>query len=446
MDRIGTKRRKLLSVLGLAVGTLIAAAAVSGHRSYPPAQALFQAGVCPNKDGQIQEIPVGDAASSVISDACDKGWSIASPAPSTPETDEGQALAALARNALRDVSTLSPRVAGIVPVQRVAYAGWSANWRYVWPRDAAFVGTALARTGQLESATEIYRFLAAHQLDDGTFRARYKPDGTPPDDRSAQFESVGWYVWGLSQLVAHMGPDERSALWAEFGTSILAATDAMLRETATGLPAPSSDYWERGETSLTLSTAAMTLAGLRAVSPIVEGIELPEEHSRIVVLAEATAARLVDEIVEHFGPDYGRYGGGTAPDAAVAFTLPPFQPLALPGAFEAWQESLPRQFVEVSGGYAPGAGWKKDGLSWTPETTLHAWVAAEAGLATKAKKILAWTAAHTTQTGAIPEKVSAEGKPSAVAPLAWSAANVVLAYLALDDHEPLEKTLETARP
>lgn len=72
------------------------------------------------------------------------------------------------------------------------------------------------------------------------------------------------------------------------------------------------------------------------------------------------------------------------------------------------------------------------GVSWTPQTTLYAWVAAENGSGDLAAELLDWTAAHRTASGAIPEKVTAEGEPRSVAPLTWSAANVVLAADALD--------------
>ncbi|MBN8881880.1 MAG: glycoside hydrolase family 15, partial [Salana multivorans] len=51
-----------------------------------------------------------------------------------------------------------------------------------------------------------------------------------------------------------------------------------------------------------------------------------------------------------------------------------------------------------------------------------------------ARELIDWTLEHRTASGAIPEKVLADGSPAAVAPLAWSAANLVLAVCALDDH------------
>lgn len=45
--------------------------------------------------------------------------------------------------------------------------------------------------------------------------------------------------------------------------------------------------------------------------------------------------------------------------------------------------------------------------------------------------MLGWLATHRTGAGSLPEKVLFDGRPAAVAPLAWTAANVLLAIDAL---------------
>jgi glucoamylase len=84
------------------------------------------------------------------------------------------------------------------------------------------------------------------------------------------------------------------------------------------------------------------------------------------------------------------------------------------------------------GGLAPGEGWKQDGISWTPETALFALSAASTGRPDQARAWLRWLAEHRTASGSLPEKVLSNGEPSAVAPLAWTAALVVLTVEALD--------------
>lgn len=424
------------------------------ERAYPPAQPLFQAGVCPARRAPppglsphqtlaqaIVQIPATTAAAHVIASQCDGEWQPAKlGAPTT--------LQALNAAAWRDLNTLTPHLAGHQP-RRISLAGYAPNWRYQWPRDAAMVATAFARSGDIAAATAIFRSLKSVQHLDGSFAPRVSAAGRPPDARALQFEAIGWYVWGFGQLLSATGDQddqrgERAALWQEFSTSIHRSGQALLGATAAGLPPASSDYWERNETALTLATAALTLAGLESIGALSQ--QLPDPSAADLELAHlgaARAGRLKDAIGKHFGPDFGRYGTNTPPDAAIAFLLPPFQPAPFPGARAAWAQSLAAQYVPASGGYAPGAGWKDDGISWTPETTLHALVAAkwaasgEPGAhqaAKTARTILTWVAAHTTATGAIPEKVAPGGQPAAVAPLAWSAANVVVAISLLSEN------------
>lgn len=70
-------------------------------------------------------------------------------------------------------------------------------------------------------------------------------------------------------------------------------------------------------------------------------------------------------------------------------------------------------------------------MSWTPSTSLLALALARAGQHGAAIEILRWLAEHRTEAGSLPEKVLFDGRPAEVAPLAWTAANTVLALDAL---------------
>ncbi|MCR6490875.1 hypothetical protein [Cellulomonas sp. P24] len=94
--------------------------------------------------------------------------------------------------------------------------------------------------------------------------------------------------------------------------------------------------------------------------------------------------------------------------------------------------------MRPAGGLAPGAGWKQDGLSWTPETALVALAAASDNDPLVAGHWLDWLSAHRTSWGSLPEKVNSDGTPGAPAPLAWTAASVILAVAALDAHGALD--------
>ncbi|GHS89929.1 hypothetical protein AGMMS50218_17180 [Actinomycetota bacterium] len=163
----------------------------------------------------------------------------------------------LVRTALLDIHTL-------VLADGAAVAGWSERWRYVWPRDASFVAVALARTGHVDDALEILHFLADVQHADGTFEARYLPDGSgPPDDRGTQTDGTGWVLWAAAEVT---GAIEDPAARAAAVTDLLPLVDRSADRTVAlvagdGLPPASPDYWEVAERKLTLGTVAPLLAG-----------------------------------------------------------------------------------------------------------------------------------------------------------------------------------------
>ncbi len=262
-------------------------------------------------------------------------------------------------------------------------AGWEDRWRYVWPRDAAFVATALAATGHHGDAVEVLAFLADATIAHGSgFAARYLPTGDGvPDRRHDQLDGAGWVLWAGSEVLASPTPaspsdpsdvDDDAAtrlrpLLARAATTLLDATD-----NPEHLPPASSDYWERVEHRLTLGTAAVVLAGLEAAGDL-GGVLGPETAAA----AREGAGLVRAAVVDHFGPDFRRYGGSAftdGRDAALGFLLPPIGS-GPEGAHEAWLASI-IDMGRVSGGLAPGATWRRDAVSWTPETTLYALTAA----------------------------------------------------------------------
>jgi glucoamylase len=123
--------------------------------------------------------------------------------------------------------------------------------------------------------------------------------------------------------------------------------------------------------------------------------------------------------------------GGRHRDAAVSMLLPPFAERVKPAVAEAWRQAA-HELSRPAGGLAPGAGWKRDGISWTAETALFALTAAGMGDTERAEHWLRWLRAHRTEAGSLPEKVLGNGRPAAVAPLAWTGALVLLTLTELD--------------
>ncbi|WP_199737827.1 glycoside hydrolase family 15 [Cellulomonas sp. PhB150] len=329
----------------------------------------------------------------------------------------------LARDALLDLRTLLLDDGATV-------AGWSPYWRYVWPRDASFVAVALARTGHVDDALDVLTFLARVQSPDGSFQARYLPDGSgPPDDRGVQVDGAGWALWAAGLVVDQISDgDARARAVRDLHPLVERSTqylDGLIG--ADGLPPVSPDYWEVAESELTLGTAAPLVAGLQSATGLA-GLAHDDDLART---ASRAGDRLRAAVVSGFEPTgWARYARGGHVDAAVAFTLAPFWREPAASAQLTWRSSA-GAMRRPAGGLAPGAAWRDDGISWTPQTTLYAWVAAEQGDAALAARWLDVVDSHRTPSGAIPEKILADGSPASVAPLSWSAACVVLAVDAL---------------
>ncbi|GAA2488964.1 glycoside hydrolase family 15 [Terrabacter carboxydivorans] len=300
-------------------------------------------------------------------------------------------------------------------------AGPDGPWAYAWPRDSAFVAAAFAETGHVDDARRVLGFLARVQLPDGGFEARYRLDGSgPPDDRPRQTDGAGWVLWSLDRVRAASAdrvlPTALRALRDRAFAFAVAQTDSGRR-----LPEVSPDYWEVSERRVTLGTAAPPAAGLESASRTYAA----EGDTRRAGLAARAASRLRALIRAEFGPDYERHGHSGGLDAAVAMLMPPFAATDDAAAERAWAR-YPVLALRSAGGLAPGVDWKSDGVSWTPETAMVAYTAAASGHPLVADHWMTWLSHHCTSWGSLPEKVLPDGSPAGPAPLAWTAALVVL--------------------
>lgn len=339
----------------------------------------------------------------------------------------------LYRDALLDVHVLSASLPAPV-------AAWSPRWRYVWPRDASHVAVALARIGLVQESMRTLSFLARQQRLDGWFEARYLPNGSGvPDDRTKQLDGLGWFVWGVAEVGRALngrGDDMVKQLDQQTKTAVNRAVHAMLRATDTPsrLPSPSPDYWEVAEDRLTLGTAAPVLSGLQHGCLLLDKLGEP----RLAHRARRRAEQVAESVRQSFGTSgYRRYQRGGDYDTALTFLLPPYAAAVdtvISGHLQVAQERM----LRPAGGVAPGEGWKKDGISWTPETALFAQAYAAIGDEGRASDLLRWLSGHRTALGSFPEKVLWDGQPAAVAPLAWTAALVILTIESL--------SREAARP
>jgi GH15 family glucan-1,4-alpha-glucosidase len=289
------------------------------------------------------------------------------------------------------------------------------------------VAAALARTGHAADAERIVDFLQVVQPEYGVFQARYRPDGSGvPDARGVELDGIGWALWATGQLAAELPKQDRAALVQRHQILLDQSTKAALAliDNPSSLPPPSADYWEVKETKPTLATAAVLCAGLEA------GAELYRilGDMRAAGNAAAGAHRLRTAIRSTFGQnDYPRRVGGRGDsiDLGVDFLLPPLASSVDPAVVGAWEQA-PRVMSRPGGGLAPGGSWRRDGVSWTNVTASRAMTAAFLGHRDEALAWLRWLDQHRTAAGSLPEKVLPDGRPASVAPLAWTAAAVVI--------------------
>lgn len=335
----------------------------------------------------------------------------------------------MVRTALLDLRQLSQ------PGGAVA-AGAADHWNYAWPRDTAFIAVAMARSGHTAEGLQALEFLQRVQREDGGFEARYLLDGSgTPDGRARQSDGAGWALWALwdvSRSSGDMGssPGLRPLLDKATGFA-LSATDDGRR-----LPPPSPDYWEVPVRRTSLGTAAPLLAGLHASQKMYAALG----ERALAERSGAAASRLRIVVDERFASGYERFGaaslvplriGGGGLDAAVTFLMPPFAQSPSPQVVDAWLR-YQSDALRPAGGLAPGAKWKQDGISWTPETALVAYTAAMSGRPQVAEHWMDWLNDHRTGWGSLPEKVLATGAPAGPAPLAWTASLVILTAAELE--------------
>ncbi|TNY38723.1 glycoside hydrolase family 15 [Thermomonospora catenispora] len=319
-------------------------------------------------------------------------------------------------------------------------ASWYRQWNYVWPRDAAFTVAAFTVADHPEEARRVLRFLARVQSPSGLWAARYTPQGAPVvDGRKPQLDSPGWVLWASWFFQTH-DPEEAAEL-PELWTMVRRAADRLAGSLdAAGLPPPSSDYFERDPAREedprrpTLGVVGPVLTGLRAAADLAARSGHRAEAARWGRAADRLAAA-VSRTFAPLGYPRSPVEGGLM-DTSVTFLGPPFAPPD-PRVTTAVLTAADRLRLP-NGGVLPGERWSGNPtVAWTPEMALFALNAVSSGRIEDALTRLDWLNEHRTELGVLPEKVDAQGRPAAVAPLGWTASTVLLTLSALTEPLPI---------
>ena len=239
---------------GVGAALLVGGGALGWRATYRAAPTLLSDGVALGADGTVEVLPAGAGAVYVPGTRLPAQEVGAAASTGTPAGHEALAHAALARRAgarltagrwaeladgaLCDLLALTgptlawpdaARPATVFPAGAVVAAP-VGYWRYTWPRDASFGAVALGAVGLGDEALAVLDHLAALQLPDGSFAARYTHSGQVPDARPAQTDGVGWFLWAAGCLaggtLAPQGvptgaPQGASAVGAQSGAATL---------------------------------------------------------------------------------------------------------------------------------------------------------------------------------------------------------------------------------
>lgn len=323
----------------------------------------------------------------------------------------------------------------------------SPYWAFVWPRDNSLVVTSFAVLGLLEDAWAALEFIYSVQEADGQWEARYLPDGSGkvPDERGRQDDGIGytlWATWVAAELDDPTRTEERLAsLRPQILAAIRAATDVL--DSATGLPRKSQDFWEMDQPEPSLGVAGPLHFGLQCAVHLATRLS----ETELAQQAHSSAEHLRSAIERTYAPTgFQHFPSGGGRDASVAFLLPPFTKDTIEGARQAWHITLNTMRVP-NGGLRPGEEWPDHETAWNTQTSLYAITAAALGERDTTRELLDWMAARRTRLGCLPEKVTSEGMPAAVAPICTVSSSILIA-LALHDgaHLPVPDHLGQSRP
>jgi hypothetical protein len=121
-------------------------------------------------------------------------------------------------------------------------------------------------------------------------------------------------------------------------------------------------------------------------------------------------------------------------DGAVTFMAPPFN--AAPADLQTAMADTWQALLRPNGGIVPGNdpahNWGLD--TWGPETSFFALAWAGTGQIPRSSEALNWVMAHRNWLGELPEKVTGDGRPGSIVPLAWTDAIVLMTMTALEGH------------
>lgn len=167
-------------------------------------------------------------------------------------------------------------------------------YRFVWPRDSAYVALALAQAGYPQMAERAFAFLERVQKPSGEFAVNYFPDGLRAlwdfGRDGNEHDQPASLAWGVSRLAAITGDQGwLKARWPAVRRSCEFLLGVQQPE---GLLGPCRDLWELDTDGTWTYSNGAAWAGLQAGAGLAERMGATADAARY----RAAAARLKEAI------------------------------------------------------------------------------------------------------------------------------------------------------
>ena len=337
------------------------------------------------------------------------------------------------------------------------------GYGFCWGRDAAFIATAMDKSGLSDLASRFYDWALIAQSSDGSWQQRHYHDGRLAPSWGLQIDEGASILWGMWQhYLRECSPAFAAQVWpavrrgAQFLLSYL--------DPETGLPLPSVDLWEE-RTGEHLYSAAAVYGGLQGTAAFAE----LHQDAELARQCRDAAERIRRQITDHcWNEERGAYlrglkhqvdariyeeaimagkKGSVSVDSkgyrAYVLAEDPILDVSLLGLcipFGVLPADDPRMAQTADALEAaltvPGVGGLKryeddpyiGGNPWILTTLWLCQYRIQQGRFDAAWPLLQWAIDHQTETGLLSEQVDREtGKPVWVVPLTWSHAMFILA-------------------
>lgn len=345
------------------------------------------------------------------------------------------------------------------------------DYSYMWPRDAAFIVSTLARAGYDEVTKPFFLFCKEVLHPDGYLHHRYRPDKSLGSTWHSTTSQKEWLKDKILQLPIQ--EDETAsvlfALWQHYQASKdlefiellykpmvekMAEFLVSFRDKDTGLPLPSYDLWEE-KIGISTYTCSAVYAGLNAAANICELLDKRDRMRKYRQVAEEIKAvaleHLFSEELDSFVRiAYQREGGVVVQeqvvDASSLFGLwyfgmleqshPYFQktlaqvrarlrnPADVGGYIRYEQDEYFRD-TDISNPWIITTLWEALRKLYKPEVSQHDMEYVE--------HVLEWVVEHRYNSGVLAEQLNPyTGESRSATPLVWSHAvfvETILKYL-----------------